>query len=495
MLESNGMEKGSKTGSFARHSSWAAKLIVIFNFFVSFVKGGVQPFIIVYLVAIRGWSPLEAGVLWSTREFTQMFVQAPVAAIIDGTGSKKLIMILAVIGCTQGAVVVMLTDNFYIHLIKTIIEGISHTIIDPCKAAITLGVVGHDDFDRVSGVNEMANHAGTLVIAGSAGVFAYFIYPNVEYVFFIVVACGVISFICILLIPEKGINHHVARNAKITVITTDTNDKENLLNPTDSEEEAEDVEETFEVEIQPCCSTLMDRNVLMFALSIFLFHMSNAAVLPLLGQLGGVKGATRSALPFISSCIVIGKISAIPASWMVMRLSNKVNKKILLSLGFASLFPRCASIALISLYGNHNIYLLASTQLMDGVGAGICGLSVITYVRALTMGTGRFSAVFGVIDLMISIGASVSNLLGGFLANQSYEFAFIVLGALSILPILTLMFGVDAIESSDRNALLEHVDSEDESTENAQKGIKMNHVRSPKKKRAGNPKEYQRLGD
>lgn len=316
-----------------------------------------------------------------------------------------------------------------------------------------------------------------------------------EYVFLIVIACGVFSFICVILIPADIIDHNVARNAKVTqkeqsgqattetsFITSSTSSQattetkkvkphESASNQSYTEVatdfevavESESVEAQSEVEymeekveVKNCLDVLLDRNILMFSMNVFLFHLSNAAVLPLLGQLGGIKGATRSALPFTSACLVVGEFSAIPSSWMVMRVKDCISKKLLMSLGFASLFPRCASIALISMFGHSNVFLLASTQLLDGIGVGITGISAITYIRVLTMGSGRFSAVFGSVDLATSIGASFSNLLGGYLAHQSYELAFIVLGAMSVLPIITLNLGVDSPKKmAERGAKIE----------------------------------------
>jgi len=169
-------------------------------------------------------------------------------------------------------------------------------------------------------------------------------------------------------------------------------------------------------------------------------------VLPLLGQMVGVGVEFRLGLPFISGCMVIGKITAILSAWLTIRLKNKLSAKACMIMGFSMLFPRCAAIVAVSRYANNNIWALATTQLLDGFGAAMVGLSLIICTNIVSLGTGRFSSVFGTVMLGEAIGAASSNLLGGYLADHNFQLAFIVLGLIAILPIMTFGLGVSVYE-------------------------------------------------
>jgi hypothetical protein len=123
--------------------------------------------------------------------------------------------------------------------------------------------------------------------------------------------------------------------------------------------------------------------------------------------------------------------------------------------GFGSLTIRCAIIlALICGSGppwengseppvaGASKYGLMATQLLDDIGAGVNGLTAITLTRAITHGTGRFNLVFGVVQTSWGLGAAMSNLVGGYMTAISYQVAFFFLGAVSIVPILTTIFGI-----------------------------------------------------
>jgi len=351
-----------------------------------------------------------------------MSLLAPIGAFIDNTHHKRLLLCIAIIGCTLSVVVVMSTNNLYIHIANCIFQGASFAILEPCKAAMTLGVTGPDGLNEASSKNEMAAHAGMMIIGGTAGIAAYFIYPYVEYIFLLSVICGLVGMISIMLIPSDAINHDLACNSAVK-----TND--------------EGV--TKEVQVSSYLSVMKERNVFMFVVSIFLFHLANAAVLPLLGQMVGVGVEFRLGLPFIAGCMVMGEITGIFGAWLTLGLNNKFSSKFCMVLGISMLFPRCAAIVSVAMFGKKNIYALAATQLLDGFGGSMVMLTVIICINMLSVGTGRFGAIFGAVKLGETVGAALSNLLGGYLADRSFELAFAVLGGIAIFPVLTFMCGVD----------------------------------------------------
>jgi hypothetical protein len=79
------------------------------------------------------------------------------------------------------------------------------------------------------------------------------------------------------------------------------------------------------------------------------------------------------------------------STWMGDRLTFcGFGRKPLFMLGLVTLPIRCALIIFWKDAGN--VYLL-STQILDGLGAGLCGLVHPYLVADLTFGTGRFNVV------------------------------------------------------------------------------------------------------
>ena len=85
---------------------------------------------------------------------------------------------------------------------------------------------------------------------------------------------------------------------------------------------------------------------------------------------------------------------------------------------------------------------LCLTQLLDFPDA-ILALMIITLTKILTEGTGRYNMTVGMCYTAWMLGSSCSQLIGGFLVDgYSYQIAFIVLGAISFIPITTAWLGI-----------------------------------------------------
>jgi MFS family permease len=80
-------------------------------------------------------------------------------------------------------------------------------------------------------------------------------------------------------------------------------------------------------------------------------------------------------------------------------------------------------------------------QILDGVAGGIFGVLSILMVADLTKGTGRFNLTQGMLATSIGIGASLSNLLAGFVAkNAGYNASFLMLAAIATLALAVFWF-------------------------------------------------------
>lgn len=125
------------------------------------------------------------------------------------------------------------------------------------------------------------------------------------------------------------------------------------------------------------------------------FSFANANVLLVLGELMGGDGENgaprRSAIPLIAGAIVLAQLTMAVATYVGDRLTLQgVGRKPLFMAGLLSLPIRCA---LIIFWKDAGDSYLLSTQVLDGLGAGLSGLIHPYLVADITFGTGRFNVL------------------------------------------------------------------------------------------------------
>ena len=167
-----------------------------------------------------------------------------------------------------------------------------------------------------------------------------------------------------------------------------------------------------------------DPNMTFFCLSVFFFHLGNAAVLPVLGQVLALEDG-KAGIPYTAANIAVAQLTSFLGVYMLdffVKRGYTINVPIMI--GFGALIPRVLIIIFV-LRHSRNPYLLVSTQLFDGIGAGVNGLSIMRVTKVLTDGTNRFGVVISVATLSWCVGAALSNLISGYLIDSfSYEVGF-----------------------------------------------------------------------
>src|SRR5207302_10273770 len=109
------------------------------------------------------------------------------------------------------------------------------------------------------------------------------------------------------------------------------------------------------------------RPLLLFAMSAVLFHLTNAAMLPLVGQKLALQDKNVGT-SLMSACIVAAQIVMVPMALLVGAKADAWGRKPLFLLGLLILPVRGFFYTL-----SDNAYWLVGVQLLDGVGAGIYG--------------------------------------------------------------------------------------------------------------------------
>jgi len=380
------------------------------NFFLADVRDGLGPYLAIYLLAVHKWDPASIGLVMTLAGIAALVTQTPAGALIDRTRSKRLVVIFAALLVTAGCLVLPFIHSFTWVLVTQAVSAIAGSVFAPAIAAISLGITGPRAFTRRTGRNETWNHAGNACAALLAGGFSWLFGPIA--VFYLMAFMALASIVAVVMVDASAIDHDVARG----------------FDPAD--------EQSHE---QPSglAMLLSHRPLLTFAICCGLFHLANAAMLPLVSQkLSQID--VHLATPLTSACIVAAQLVMVPVAWLVGAKADTWGRKPLLLAGFIILPLRGVLYVL-----SDNPYWLVGVQLLDGIGAGAFGALLPLVVKDLTQGTGRFNVSLGAISTVFGLGAALSNGLAGWVVEAAgYSAAFLTLAAIAAAAFLLLWLAV-----------------------------------------------------
>jgi len=158
---------------------------------------------------------------------------------------------------------------------------------------------------------------------------------------------------------------------------------------------------------EPLLHLFRDQRLLIFAGCCALFHLGNAAMLPLAAA-EVTRRAGGDASLIIAACIVGPQMVVAALSPWVGRMAARVGRRPVLILGFAAVPLRGLLLSAVV-----SPDALVVVQLLDGVSAAAFGVMVPLVAADLTAGSGRFNLVQGAIGLAVGLGATLSTTLAG----------------------------------------------------------------------------------
>jgi MFS family permease len=156
---------------------------------------------------------------------------------------------------------------------------------------------------------------------------------------------------------------------------------------------------------------MRSRPLLIFAGCLLLFHMANAAMLPLLGSVVTMRSA-RWATILIGACIVVPQLVVAAMSPWIGRRAQIWGRRPLLLIGFAALPIRAFLFAWVT-----DPQALVVIQVLDGITAAVFAVLVPLVVADITRGTGHFNLGLGIVGTFVGIGASLSATLAGYITD------------------------------------------------------------------------------
>jgi MFS family permease len=369
------------------------------NFFMADVRAGLGPFLGVFLQA-QGWSPGAIGLVMTIGGLAGMAVTTPLGAFVDHTHAKRSVIAATAVVISIGSLATLYVPGFVMVAASQAVIGMAAAAVEPAIAAITLGLVLQKGFAHQLGRNEAFNHGGNVVAAAAAGLFGYLF--GLGAVFVVLIAMAALSVVATSFIDPHRIDHRAARGA----------------GQKDGKPEA-----GFGL-------LLRSKPLIMLGVTLTLFHLGNAAMLPLLGQSMVAHGAGDPSA-FTGATIVVAQITMVPMAILAGHLASDKGYWIVFVLALAALPIRGVTAALVT-----GPWGLVPVQMLDGIGAGLLGVAVPGLVARILAGTGHVNAGLGAVMTLQGVGAALSPAVGGFVAGRfGYSAAFLTLGIIAIVAL------------------------------------------------------------
>src|SRR5215469_11888168 len=353
------------------------------NFFVANFQTGFGPFISVYLTS-AGWTQSAIGVALSTGTIASMASQVPAGALVDAIRNKRIAAAAAIVAIGVGALAIALWPNFLAISAAEVLHSFASAILGPAVAVITLALVDPSAFGERLGRNARYAAIGNAGAAGVMGVFAYSLGDR-----------AVFLFAAALAIPA------LAALASLREAASPP------LRPRPAASPREPVRSRAR-----SWRFLTDRKLLAFAACAVLFHLANAAMLPIAAA-AVTKRAESEAGLIIAACIVGPQlITALLSPWAGWAAETWGRRPILL-LGFSALPIRAILLACTA-----DPNLIIAIQLFDGLGAAVFGVLFPLIVADVTRNTGHYTTLLGLVGLAVGGGATLSTALAGLVADH-----------------------------------------------------------------------------
>jgi MFS family permease len=368
----------------------------LLNFFVADVQTGFGPFVAVYLTTHK-WTQVEIGFALTLGTMVALISQIPAGILIDAVHNKRVAAGVALVGVIIAALLLAIQPTVLPVLVAQSLHAFSSCMLTPAIAAISLHLVGHTGLGERLGRNARFAAIGNGLAAGVMGATGAYLSSRAVFVL-----------TALLCIPALLSLFAIGRGPHARDQTT---------------------AEPFD---WPGLKLLFsDRRLLAFAACILLFHLSNAAMLPLIGAEITMRSGDFANV-IIAACIVVPQgVVAIISPWVGHRAALSGRRPMLL-LGWSALPLR--GLLLLVLPG---AWLPIAAQAVGGISAAVFGVMFPLIAADITRGTSHFNLCMGVLGLALFLGAALSTTLGGWIADiGGVPLAFAVLTLVGVLAVL-----------------------------------------------------------
>jgi predicted MFS family arabinose efflux permease len=354
-----------------------------FIFFLADVQTGFGPFVAVYLTTQK-WTQVEIGFVLSIGGIVGLIGQMPGGIIVDAARSERLVASLAVATIGISALGYAVWPIFPVVAIAATLHAAASCVLGPAIAAISLGLVGPLAIGERLGRNARFASLGNGMAAAVMGSCGYLL--SSRSVFVVTFILAIPALLALGAIREREID---AAQAHGTVMRDEPDKGATSV-----------------------VGLLCRRSLLIFAGSVLLMQLANAAMLPLMAGVVTTRSSQWAPI-LIAACIVVPQAIVALASPTVGRKAQLWGRRPMLLLGFAALAIRGVLFAVVK-----DPYLLVAVQLFDGVTAAVFSVMVPLIVADVAFGSGHFNLAQGIVGTAVGIGASLSTVVAGYVSDK-----------------------------------------------------------------------------
>ena len=354
-----------------------------FIFFLADVQTGFGPFVAVYLTTQK-WTQVEIGFVLSIGGIVGLLGQMPGGAIVDAARSERVVAGLAVAAIGTSALAYAVWPIFPVVSAAATLHALASCVLGPAIAAISLGLVGPLAMGERLGRNARFASLGNGSAAALMGACGYLL--SSRSVFLVTFLLAIPTLLALSRIREREIDIVQAHGA---ILREQPDDKATSV---------------FRL--------IRQRPLLIFAASVLLLQLANAAMLPLMAGVVTTR-SSQWAPVLIAACIIVPQAIVALTSPSVGRKAQQWGRRPLLLLGFGALAIRGVLFATVS-----DPYLLVAVQVFDGVTAAVFSVMVPLIVADVAFGSGHFNLAQGIVGTATGIGASLSTVLAGYVSDR-----------------------------------------------------------------------------
>ena len=371
------------------------------SFFIADVRDGLGPFLGIFLTQ-RHWQPDDIGLLMTAGGVAGLLATLPAGFITDASKNKRLILSLLCVLITGTTLLLWFSQANAVVAFSQIVSGICAAFVGPLITGITLGLTGQKGFSAQMGKNEAFNHGGNFITALIAGGIAW--YWGIGGIFILMTCTMLLTLIALTGIRSSDIDDNAARG----------------------------LESGTSAQVPDFSVLAKNKPLLITGLTLLLFHLANAALLPMLSmRVAAAPGSVNPGL-YAAATVIISQLVMIPvAIWTAGRI-GRVGYWRLIMLALLVMPVRAALAA-----SSAAPLMMVPVQILDGVAAGVLGVVVPSFIVVLLRGNGHVNAGQSVVMLMQGVGAAMSPALTGMIAGHySFATAFSVLSVIALTALL-----------------------------------------------------------
>ncbi len=370
-----------------------------FNFCLADLQTGIGPYLATFLAQVRNFGPAQIGIITAAGGLATVLVQTPAGAIIDRTPHKRLLLASAAFVGAAGAIALVGVGSFPLIIAIQILVGGAFAFLPPGIGALSLGLVGGKALPKRQGLNQAFNSGGNVTFAVASAVVGKIV--SLAATIYAVAFFGLLAALSALGIRERDIDHDRARGAT----------------PRGSAAaRTPGMREIF-----------ADSRVAIFTAIVFLFHLSNASMLVLFGELLPQKSALGPA-GYLSAGIIAAQILMLGVAILAARFADRLGRKPIFAFGIGVLAAR----GVLFSFATHDPLALVAVQALDGLGAGIFNVVWVLVAADVSRGKGRFNLTQGIFATAQGLGGALSQLVSGFVAKAfGFPVAFVTLAGIA----------------------------------------------------------------